>query len=129
MDLDVAAFFSEYARRYMEGDAAAVAEDQYAAPFLAVRDGSAILLPDRAAVVDHLTGLMAAYRRAGASAAEIAELVVSPQGDAATLVTIRWNVRRADGSVVRDFSTTYQLVARPAPRVVSYVNHDVVGSA
>ncbi len=126
MDLDVERFFLEYARRYMAGDAEAVAADQYAAPFLAVREGRAIALPDRAAIVEHLAELMAAYRRAGATAAEIVELDVLDQGNAAALATVHWNVRGADGHVVRDFRASYQLVSRPAPRVVSYVNHDVV---
>ncbi len=127
MDLDFEQFFREYARWYMAGDAEAVATDQYAAPFLAVREGRAIALPDRSAVIEHLAGLMAAYRQAGATAAEIVELDVQAQGDAAALVTVHWNVRGADGQLVRDFRTSYQLVGRPAPRVVSYVNHDVVG--
>lgn len=128
MDLDVERFFLEYARRYMAGDAEAVATDQYSAPFLAVREGRAIALPDRAAIVEHLAGLMAAYRRAGATAAEIVELDVRAQGDAAALVTVHWNVLGADRQLVRDFRTSYQFVSRPAPRVVSYVNHDVVGA-
>lgn len=42
IDLNFEQFFREYARRYMAGDAEAIATDQYAAPFLAVREGRAI---------------------------------------------------------------------------------------
>jgi ketosteroid isomerase-like protein len=125
MSLDMDAFFRTYAERYMAGDVTAVA-DMYDAPFLAVRSGSPIHLQDRAAVEEHLAGLMAAYQAAGAAAAEIADINVMPQGDSALLATLRWNVRAADGRLIRDFRTSYQLVG-PAPwRIVGYVNHDTV---
>lgn len=125
MALDLDALFRRYAERYMAGDVAAVAE-MYDAPFLAVRSGSPIHLPDRAAVEEHLAGLMAAYQAAGATAAEIAEIDVLAQGDSALLATVRWNVRGADGGLVRDFRTSYELVGPEPWRIVSYVNHDTV---
>ena len=127
MTIEIRELFERYAQRYMGGDAEAVA-DMYTAPFFAVRNGAPIYLPDRPAVVEHLAGLMAAYARSGAAAAEIKDLDVLEQGDRATLVTVHWNVRSASGETIRDFQTSYQLVGRP-PRIVSYVNHDVVGAS
>ena len=123
---DVAGLFGRYADRYMAGDAETVA-DMYAAPFLAVRGGVPIHLGDRAQVVEHLAGLMAAYVKAGAAAAEIIEIDVLAQGNVAALATVHWNVRAADGALVRDFRTSYQLVdAGDTWQIVSYVNHDQV---
>ena len=125
MPHDLALLFQRYAELYMAGDAEAVA-DIYEAPFLAVRNGTPIPLPDRNAVVEHLAGVMAAYREAGAASAEIAELDVLEQGDSAAVATVRWHVRAPDSSLIRDFRTSYQLVG-PAPwRIRSYVNHDRV---
>jgi len=69
---------------------------------------------------------MTAYRSAGAAVAEIVDLDPLPQGDRAALVTVHWNVRAADGAMIRDFRTSYQLVAEPW-RLLGYVNHDTVG--
>lgn len=125
MSTEVQELFERYADRYMAGDAEAVA-DMYSAPFLAVRNGAPIYLADRPAVVEHLAGLMTAYARSGAAVAQIKEIDPLEQGDSATLVTVHWNVRSASGETIRDFRTSYQLVGRPS-RIVSYVNHDVVG--
>ena len=124
-DNDLVPFFRRYAALYMAGDADAVA-DLCETPFLAVRMGKTNHLSDRAALVDHLTGLMTAYRSAGAAVAEIVDLDPLPQGDRAALVTVHWNVRAADGTMIRDFRTSYQLVAEPW-RILGYVNHDTLG--
>lgn len=120
---DVLAFFQRYAALYMAGNAEAVA-DIYAAPFLAVRSGKAIHLYDRDAVVEHLSGLMTAYRNSGAASADVDSLDVLEQGDNALLATVHWVIRTADRGVVRDFHTSYQLVGRNPWQILSYVNHD-----
>ena len=125
MSAEIAALLAQYADRYMAGDANAVA-DLYEAPFLAVRGGAPIHLADRPAVVEHLSGLMAAYRNAGAAAADIAGIDVLSQGDSAALATVRWHVRSATGELLRDFRTSYQLVGPDPWRILSYVNHDTV---
>jgi len=125
MSNDIRAFFTNYAERYMASDAEVVA-GLCEAPFLAVRGGVPIHLPDRAALVEHFDGVMAAYRRSGAAAADIVDIDVLEQGDSAVLATIHWNVRAADGGLIRDFRTSYQLVGRQPWRILSYVNHDTV---
>ncbi|HUQ79446.1 MAG TPA: hypothetical protein VM427_11330 [Patescibacteria group bacterium] len=125
MGTDLAALFEHYAERYMASDAEAVV-DLCGTPFLAVRGGMPIPLGDRAALVDHFAGVMAAYRASGAVAADIEGLEVLEQGDSAALVTIHWRVRAADGGVVRDFRTSYQLIGPDPWRILGYVNHDTV---
>ena len=124
--LDIDRLFEDYARAYMAGDAEWVA-NLYTAPFVAIREGRAIHLPDRRAVVEHLTEVMAGYRRAHAAVAEVAAIDVLEQGDGASLATVHWLVRATDRSVIRDFRTSYQLILSDPPRIVSYVNHDTVG--
>ena len=125
---DVRALFTRYGERYMAADAEAVA-DMCEAPFLAVRGGKPIHLPDRAALVEHFGGVMAAYRQSGAQAAEIVNIDVLEQGDSAVLATLRWNVRSAGGDLIRELWTSYQLVGPSPWRIVSYVNHDAVRPA
>ncbi len=128
MSAEIAALLGRYAEAYMAGDADWVA-GVYDAPFLAVRGGQPIHLADRAAVVEHVGTLMAAYRAAGAARADIAGLDVLEQGDSAALATVRWNVRAADGTLIRDFRSSYQFVGPDPWRIVSYVNHDTVRPA
>lgn len=124
---DVLAFFKRYAALYMAGDAQAVA-DIYAAPFLAVRSGKPIHLADRDAVVEHLSGLMMAYKKSGAASADIDGIDLLGQGDSALLATVHWVIRTADGGVVRDFRTSYQLVGWGPWQILSYVNHDMAAA-
>ena len=57
LDGELDSFFAYYADRYMASDVEAISA-VYEAPLLAVRDGKAIHLPDRAAVRAHLADLM-----------------------------------------------------------------------
>src|SRR5688572_28435983 len=109
MPPELASFFERYAERYMAGDAPAVA-DMCRVPFLAVRNGAPIHLGDREALLDHFAERMAAYRSAGAAAADVIALDILEQGDSAAVATVRWLVRSADGAVVRDFRTSYQML-------------------
>ena len=97
----------------------------YEAPLLALRDGKVIHLRDRAAVREHLGELMAAYAQSGAARADIAELDVTELGRSSAFATVHWHVRDADGDVLKDFRTTYHLVAADGGwRILSYTNHD-----
>jgi ketosteroid isomerase-like protein len=127
--LDLEAFFRRYAELYMAGEAEAIAQ-LYDAPFVAVRSGRPVHLGDRAAVVEHLAGIMAGYRSSGAALANVQSIQALAQGDGALLATVHWDVRAADGSPVRDFKTSYQLAMGEGGsadwRIVSYVNHDML---
>ena len=119
------AFFEAYAERYMASDLDAVAA-LYEVPFLAVREGRAIHLADRGAVREHLAGLMAAYRDAGASRADVADLRVTQLDGTSAFVTVRWNAVSADGALLHAFTTSYQLLREPPGgwRILSYTYHD-----
>jgi len=124
-DTPMERFFATYAERYMASDADAVA-DMYEAPLLAVRDGKAIHLGDHDAVRSHLASLMDAYRNAGAKRATIAALNSTQLGRSSMLATVRWNVQSEDGTVLRDFATSYHML-RQEPggwQILSYTNHD-----
>jgi hypothetical protein len=118
-------FFSHHAERYMASEVDAISA-VYEAPLLGVREGCAIHhLSDRDAVRGHLTELMAAYQDAGAARADIAELDVVSLGESSAMVTVRWQVLDATGSLVRDFRTTYHILRVDAEwRILSYTNHD-----
>lgn len=117
-------FFARYSERYMASDVDAISA-LYEAPLLALRDGKAIHLADRAAVDGHLAELMAAYAASGATRADIARLDVTDLGRSSAFATVRWHVRDAEGALVKDFRTTYHLLrADGSWRILSYTNHD-----
>jgi len=121
---DLSPFFEHYAERYMAADVDAIGA-LYEAPLLAVRDGQAIHLADREAVRGHLAEVMAAYGRSGAARADIASLELAPLGASGVNATVNWHVRAADGSLLKDFRTTYQLLRTDGGwRILSYTNHD-----
>jgi len=97
----------------------------YEAPLLAVRDGRAIRLADRAGVREHLAELMAGYARSGAARSDVAALDVVSLGTSSVLATVQWHVRDADGGLVKQLRTTYQLLrADGGWRILAYTNHD-----
>lgn len=97
----------------------------YEAPLLAVRDGRAIHLADRAYVREHLAELMAGYARSGAARSDVESLDVVPLGTSSVAATVHWHVRDADGGLVKDFRTTYQLLRVDGGwRILAYTNHD-----
>src|SRR2546423_8807980 len=63
MSATVESLFDEYARRYIAGNVKGVAS-LCLCPFLAVRRGEPIHMPDRSVVLDHFASAIAAYRTA-----------------------------------------------------------------
>ena len=120
----VDSFFDEYARRYTERDVEGVT-NLCLWPFLAIRRGEAIHMPDRDAVRDHFASAIAAYRfAAGAGKWTPVEIDVRQLGEHSVFATVHWNALDADGQVVRDTWTSYQLLATSDGwRFLSYTNH------
>lgn len=117
-------FFEAYSERYMAFDVDAVAA-LYETPFLAVRESRAIHLGDREAVRGHLAGLMEAYRNSGATRAAVADLRVTTLDGTSVIATVRWNAVAEDGRLLRDFTTSYQLLRQEQDgwRILSYTYH------
>lgn len=124
MTTTVDSFFDEYARAYVEGDVKGVT-NLCLSPFVAVRRGEAIHLPDGDALWDHFAGAIQAYRTAaGARSWTRLETDNRQLGEHSVFVTVHWNALDADGQVVRDTWTSYQLLATPdGLRLLSYTNH------
>ncbi len=120
----VDSFFGEYARRYTEGDVKGVTS-LCLCPFLAVRRGTAIHMPDTGALWDHFASEISAYRGA-AHAEKWTPVSIDSRylGEHSVFATVHWNALDAEGHVVRDTWTSYQLLATPDGwRFLSYTNH------
>jgi hypothetical protein len=113
----------EYIRRYSERDVEGVAEFCLA-PFLAIRGGVAIHMPDRDAVRDHFAEMIDTYRGGGVATWKRIESDTRQLGEHAVFTTVRWNALDPEGTVVRDTRPTYHLLATPDGwRMLSYTNH------
>ena len=120
----VDAFLDEYIQRYIEGDVRGVTNLCHV-PFLAVRRGEAIHMPDRGAVWDHFASAINAYRRAaGVESWKRLETDTRQLGEHSVFASVHWNALDANERVVRDTWTSYQLLATPEGwRLLSYTNH------
>jgi hypothetical protein len=116
--------FEEYTRRYSARDVEGVT-DLCLWPFLAIRRGQAIHMPDRAAVRDHFAEAITAYRiTTGVVEWTPVEIDARSLGDHSLFATLHWNAYDADGEVVRDTRTSYHLLETPDGwRFLSYTNH------
>ena len=124
MTATVDSFFDEYARRYTERDMEGVT-NLCLWPFVAIRNGEAIHLPDRDAVRSHFASAIEAYRFAsGTGKWTPVEIDARQLGEHSVFATVHWNALDADGQVVRDTRTSYQLLSTPNGwRFLSYTNH------
>ena len=86
----------EYIRRYSERDVDGVTE-LCLTPFLAIREGAPIHMPDTHAVRDHFAAMIDAYRGGGVAVWKRIESDVHELGDDAVFVTVRWNALVCEG--------------------------------
>jgi hypothetical protein len=115
--------FDEYTRCYSERDVEGVT-NLCLWPFVAVRRGEAIHMPDRDAVRDHFASAIAAYRFTGVVSWTPVEIDVRQLGEHSVFAIVHWNAIDSDGQVLRDTWTSYQLLATPDGwRFLSYTNH------
>jgi len=121
---NIVSTFEEYTRLYSDRDVEGVT-NLCLWPFLAIRKGEAIHMPDRAAVRDHFAEAIIAYRvTAGVVGWTPVEIDARQLGQHSVFATLHWNAVDADGQVVRDTWTSYQLLATPDGwRFLSYTNH------
>jgi len=120
---DVESLIHEYARRYSAREVEGVTE-LCLWPFLAIRGGVPIHLPDRAALRGHFIAMIDAYRDAGYASFAPVAIDTHQLGQHAAFTTARWHALDADGRVARDSQTTYHLLATPDGwRFLSYPNH------
>src|SRR5262245_29465379 len=110
MATTVESSIEEYARRYSAQDAEGVST-LCEVPFVAIREGKAIHLPDRDAVRKHFAAIMSTYRGMGAAVWSPVEIEPHPLGDSASFATVRWNAKDERGNIIRDTRTTYHLLA------------------
>jgi hypothetical protein len=121
---EVESLFDTYARLYSDGDLQGVVS-LCLTPFLSIRRGEVIHMPDRGSLLTHFTAAIDANRRAtGAEQWTRREIDIRQLGEYSVFATVHWNAVDRNEQLVRDTRTSYQLLATPDGwRFVSYTNH------
>jgi hypothetical protein len=108
---EVRSFLAAYTREFSSRSGARIAS-LYHAPCLTVRgDGTVHSLQAPQDVERFFEGVAAVYAREGAHGeGRYKNLEVHPIGGRSVLVTVDWELRREDGSVIREWRQSYNLL-------------------
>ena len=83
----------------------------YCAPTITVRgDGSIHCLQSQNELAQFFQGVLDTYRSQGFAGGTIHDLMVVPIGERSALATIKWKILRADGSLIREWRQSYNVV-------------------
>jgi hypothetical protein len=105
-------FFQEYARSF-DAKAWLTFVSHYHEPALSVRgDGAHMLLPDRQCARDFFESVASAWRDEGYAHFTTRDLQVHRLGARCAMVTFVWEMRRQDGSEIRQWRQSYEVLRR-----------------
>ena len=107
---DVVAFFDDFVEAFTSFNGARVAA-RYLVPGVALRgDGSIHCLQSRAEIDQFFQAALESYYRDGCRGIRFRDLEAVPMGSRSVLGTVTWELLRDDGSVLRHWSQSYNLV-------------------
>ena len=112
-------FFNEFVEAFATFDGTVVAE-RYLQPFMAVdSDGNSTLLQTRAEIADYFQTFLDEYRAAGNKSCRFRDLDVVAVGTNSALMTVTWDLLRADGTLSQSWRESYIVVRRESGLFVS----------
>ncbi len=110
LDDDIRDFFKRYNETFLAIDGNRIAAF-YCAPTLTMRgDGSIHCLQSREELARFFQNVADSYYRDGWRGGDFRNLQVTPIGARSALATMDWEMRRADGSLIREWRQSYNLV-------------------
>src|SRR6266851_5752045 len=103
-------FFNDFVRAFCTFDGTRIAE-RYYAPGIALRaNGSIDVMQTRQDIEKIFQAAVDGYHRDGCRGIRFKDLDVVPMGERAVLGTVTWELLREDGSVLRRWRQSYNLV-------------------
>lgn len=116
-------YFENYARAYDDFNAEALAQ-YFPTPTLMVKKGSVVGLSTIEELLEHLNGKLASDREQGYKQSQLAGLEMHKEGAWGVTVTVHWMIDHVDGSTLRDFYTTYNLLKQASQwRILVTTDH------
>jgi hypothetical protein len=108
-------FFSDYTKLFDARDGASIATYYYA-PSISMRsDASVHVFQSHQEVRDFFQGVAEKYYAEGQRGSRFVDLDVKLIGSKSVLATLEWQMLREDGSIIRKWRQSYNLI-RPADR-------------
>jgi NTF2-like protein (DUF6841) len=124
MESHFSEYFTKYARCYDDFDHERLARF-YFAPTLMVKNGSVLALDTDSDIITHLKTLLAFYREHGYKKGNLVGLEVQPMGHWGAFVTVHWIIDHVNGSILRDFKSSYNLFKQEHNwLILATTNHD-----
>lgn len=110
LDDSIRAFLKQYTEAFEAIDGNRIAALYYM-PTLTMRgDGSIHCLQSREELARFFQGVADSYFQDGYRGGSFENLQVTPIGGRSALATLDWEMRRADGSLIREWRQSYNLV-------------------
>jgi len=117
-------YFANYAGGYDEFNAEQLAQF-YFSPTLMVKNGAVVALLTADEIFEHLKGLLASYKEHGYKKGNLAGIEIKQMGAWSVAVTVHWVIDHVNGSILRDFYSTYNLFLQNGDwKILATTNHD-----
>jgi hypothetical protein len=107
---EIAGFFDGFVKAFISFSGAGIASLYFVPCFFLARDGSIQCLQSRADIEGFFRDAVDAYYGEGCRDIRFRELEVVPMGGRSVLGTVTWELLREDGSVLRQWRQSYNLV-------------------
>jgi hypothetical protein len=118
-------YFANYAKCYDDFDPERLAKYFYT-PTVNIKNGSVVAISNSSDVLAYLRSLVISYREQGLKKANLVNLDVKMLGWWSALITVHWIIDHTNGSILRDFHTSYNLFKNgDSWLILMTTNHDV----
>jgi|ERR1700738_2884524 hypothetical protein len=122
---DIHGFFDDFVRAFCTFDGTKIAA-RYHAPGIALRADGLIQVMEMHSEIERVfEAAVAGYHRDGCRGIRFTDLEVVPMGERAVLGTVTWELLREDGSVLRRWRQSYNLVRVDSRWMVFASTHHV----
>lgn len=115
--------FRDYALAFDSFDAARVAAF-FHCPLLLVGKDGAISLTTESAIQGYTKGLLSYHREQGYARASVRDVEVQTQGPNLAITRVRWQVYRADDSLLWEWSNSYNLIDDDGWKILVATTHE-----
>jgi hypothetical protein len=110
---EVRAFFERYNKAFLSFDGKHVAALYYEPTVTMRGDGSIHCLRSHGELASFFQGVIDTYRKDGYADSNLKNFEVQPIGDLSALATMDWEMLRQDGSLIRRWRQSYNVVRAP----------------
>ena len=125
MGINFTEYFSNYAKCYDDFDAGRLA-DYFYVPTVNVKNGTVSTITTTEELSSSLKSMLAGYKEHGYKKGNIIDVQVMEMGKWSVLATVHWIIDNTDGTILRDFNSTYNLFkVGDTWKSVATTNHDL----